>query len=199
LNVLAVLERLDVAALDTLTAVAGWWARKGNPAPLLFTREEIERSADTFAIEFTDICAHRRVLQGEDVFAHLVVPMTLHRQQVERDLRTKLLGLRQSYLLASPRGDARLNLMTASVSTFAALFRNALIALGGEQPRGNRDGVARLAALLGFDPGPFNALLDVREGKRSAKSLDVTATFRDYLGAIEKAMEEVDTRFADGG
>ena len=43
------------------------------------------------------------------------------------------------------------------------------------------------------------ALLDLREGHRPAKSLDVAVTFRDYLGAIEKVMKEVDTRFAAGG
>jgi predicted nucleotidyltransferase len=202
LNVLAVLERLSAGELDLLNPVGTWWAGKGNPAPLLFAREELHRSADIFAIEFIDICAHRRILQGEDLFEGFLVPMWLHREQVERELRTKLLGLRQSYLLASPRGDARVKLMTASVSTFATLFRHALLALGEGDPAkpalGKREAISNLATLFGFDAGAFDEILDVREGKRSAKDLDVAATFSRYLSAIERAMDQVDKRFASG-
>lgn len=205
LNVLAVLERLGAAELDALHPVATWWAGKGNPPPLLLTRGELRRSADVFAIELVDICAHRRILQGEDIFAGFTVPMQLHREQVERELRGKLLALRQTYLLASRRGDARLKLMTASVSTFATLFRHVLLALessGGNAgakaaPRTKREAISSLAALFGFDARPFGDILDVREGKRAAKDLD-TSTFSQYLAAIERAMDEVDKRFASG-
>src|SRR5712692_11281917 len=67
LNILCVLERLDGAELAKLNPTAAWWARKGHPAPLVFTPEELHRLADVFAIELLDIQASRRVLDGEDV------------------------------------------------------------------------------------------------------------------------------------
>ena len=91
--------------------------------------------------------------------------------------------------------------MTASVSTFATLFRHVLLTLEGTgakaQPRTKREAISSLAALLGFDARPFSDILDVREGKRAAKDLE-TSTFSQYLAAIERAMDEVDKRFASG-
>ena len=193
LNVLCVLDRLDAAELEKLNSPAEWWARKGHPAPLVFTLEELRRSADVFAIELLDIQASHRVLHGEDVFAGLEVPMSLHRQQVERELRTNLVRLRQTYLTARGDGKTLERLMNASVSTFTALFRHALIALGERAPQSKRATVDQLAALLGFDASSLHAVLDAREGKRHE---DARAAFASYLAAVTHVAEEVDRRLA---
>ncbi len=194
LNVLCVLERLDALELEKLNRAAAWWAGKGHPAPLVFSLDELRRFADLFAIELLDIKANHRVLFGEDVFARLEVPMTLHRAQVERELSTSLIRLRQSYLARRRDLKALLGLMTASVSTFATLFRHALIALSEQPPDRNRDVFTRLGALLGFAPDAFLAVLEVREGKRRGRDLDVEATFRAYLEGVRRAAEEADRR-----
>ena len=196
LNVLCVVARSDAAEIEKLSPVVAWWERKGYAGPLVFTLDELQRSADVFAIELLDIKASRRVLHGEDVFAALEVPMSLHRVHVEHELRTKLLRLRQGYLSASRDAKKLLGLMTASVSTFAALFRHALIALGEPSPQRKREAVDRLAALVGFDAAPFHAILDVREGKRKPGELDVVATFRAYLEGVARVADEVDRRLA---
>lgn len=198
LNVIGVVETLDAAALDGLREACIWWAKKGHPAPLWFTHNELHRAADVFAIEFLDMRERRRVVFGADVFAQLDVPMRLHRDQVERELRARLLALRQSYLLASQKQKALAGLMTGSFSTFATLFRHALLALGEQPPRGVREVVSRLGAILGFEPAPFHAILDVREGKREASSLGAEAIFRSYLAGVEHVVDQVDRRFNGG-
>jgi predicted nucleotidyltransferase len=198
LNVLCVLERLDALELTKLGPVASWWMRKGHPAPLAFTREDLHRSADVFAIELLDIKAGRRVLFGEDVFATMEVPMDLHRLQVERELRVSQVRLRQHFLAAHSIPKAVMRLMTESISSFVALFRHALLALGELPPEGKREVVNRAAALLGFDATPFQAVFDVREGKQKVGSLDVETTFRRYLEGITRVTDEVDRRIAGG-
>lgn len=194
LNVLCVLERLDGAELGKLNATAAWWVRKGHPAPLVFTLDELRHSADVFSIELLDIKASHRVLYGEDVFGRFDVPMSLHREQVERELRTNLIRLRQAYL-AAPRNTGTVErLMSVSVSTFTALFRHALIALGEQPPQSKRAVVDRLAALLGFDASPFHTVLDFREGKRG--QADIFKTFDAYLAAITRVAEEMDRRLS---
>ncbi len=196
LNVLCVLERLTAAELERLNPAAAWWEGKGHPAPLVFTQEELHGFADLFPIELLDIQSSRRVLYGEDVFAGLQVPMNLHREEVERELRTNLIRLRQSYLAGRQNNKTLYGLMNASVSTFAALFRHALIALGEAAPKGKREVVERLAALVGFDATAFQVLLDVREGKRRQNDVDAGKTFEAYLGAVTRVAEEVDRRLA---
>jgi hypothetical protein len=196
LNVMCVLERLSAADLESLNPAGQWWAGKGHPAPLVFTLERLSQSADLFAIELLDIKEKRRVLFGEDVFAALDVPMNLHRQQVERELRASLIRLRQNYLAFPPQPKRLLGLMTASVSTFVTLFRHALIALGEQPPQLKREVADSLAKLLGFDARPFHTLLDVREKKIPAKSVNAAATFRGYLESIQRAEDELDRRLA---
>jgi hypothetical protein len=194
LNVMCVLERLDATDLESMNPAGQWWASKGHPAPLVFTLEGLRAAADVFAIELLDIKRNRRVLFGEDVFEGLDVPMNLHRLQVERELRTNLIRLRQKYLAFSPKPKRVLDLMTASVSTFVTLFRHALISLGEQPPQANRDVADRSAQLLGFDARPFHALLDVREKKLPEKQVDAAATFRKYLESIQRAEDELDRR-----
>ena len=87
LNILCVVERAGSADLENLHAVAEWWIRQKNAAPLIFTFEELRRSADVFAIELLDMKSHHRMLVGEDFLANFEVPLQLHRLQVERELR----------------------------------------------------------------------------------------------------------------
>ena len=195
LNVLCVVERLGAAEMDQLNPAVTWWVRRRQPPPMVFTLEELRRSADVFAIELLDIQASHRVLYGEDVFAGMEIPMKLHRVQVERELRTQLVRLREHYL-ATPRNAKKLlRLMTASVSTFATLFRHALITLGEQAPQPKRAVVDRLASVLGFDAAAFHTVLDVREGKKREKEVDAAPTFRAYLEGVVRVVEEVDRRF----
>ena len=138
LNVLCIMQSLGRDDLSKLHAASAWWAKKGHPAPLFFTLNELHHSADIFAIELLDMKAAHRVLYGEDVIASLHVPMDLHRLHVERELRNNTLRLRQHYLMHPADSRKTLELMTSSISTFAALFRHALIALGENRrpPRG---------------------------------------------------------------
>ena len=196
LNVLAVLTRLDAAALNSLSGVASWWQKKGHPGPMLFTEEELLRCSDMFAMELLDIKMSGRLLWGEEIFAELEVPMQLHRIQVERQIAEGLVQLRQHYLSAGGSGRAVRQLMITSVATFAALFRHALLALGEPLARERRQGIDRLAALIGFDATPFYTLLDVRAGKRRAGDVDWAGTFAAYLGAIEHVAKELDRLLA---
>jgi predicted nucleotidyltransferase len=196
LNVLCIMQSLGRDDLSKLHAASTWWVKKGHPAPLFFTLNELHRSADVFAIELVDIKAARRILYGEDVMASLRVPMDLHRIHVERELRNNTLRLRQHYLMHPADSRKTLQLMLSSISTFIALFRHALIALGEEPPPTKRATVDRLGSVLGFDPSPFHAVLDIREGHERERDVDAQTTFDKYLNAIVKATEEVDRRLA---
>lgn len=194
LNVLCVLERAGAAELEQLNPVATGWTKKGHPAPLVFTLEELRRSADVFAIELLDMRAHHRMLFGEDFLKDFEVPMMLHALQVERELRSGWVRLRQAVLAAPQKRDALAGLMTASVSTFATLFRHALVALGERPPDGRRAVADRIAALVGGDAAPFHTVLDIRAGKQKASGADIAATLRGFLALVERVTDEVDRR-----
>ena len=194
INILCLVQRAGSSELEAFHGVAEWWTKKGNQPPLIFTREELQRSADVFAIELLDMKSRHRILFGEEFLKDLEVPLNFHRLQVERELRINWLRLRQAILAAPLDAKAHLGIMTQSLSTFCALFRHALFALGQPLPATKREALAGTASLTGKDPGAFQALLDLREAKRNKNSIDVEASLRSYLAFVEAVTDEVDRR-----
>lgn len=192
LNVLAILDRLDGAALESMRPAIAWWTSKGNPHVLMFTFDELRCSADVFAIELLDIRSRHKVLYGEDCFVGLNVPMDLHRIELEHELRTKVIRLRQAYMEASGDSKRLLRLLTDSITSFLTLFRHTLIALGEEPPAHRHEVLDRLAARFNVDVSPFHAVLEVREEKRRPKDVDVTSVGRAYLESVRRIADEVD-------
>jgi hypothetical protein len=197
-NLFCVVRDASFPALQSLAPAVKWWDAQKQPPPLFMTRDEIERSADVFTIELMDVKQHHRVLFGEDVFKDLSIPANLHRVQVEYELREKLVLLRQHLLLAAGNDSRMWELLTRSVSSFATLFRHALIVLGNNAPVGKREAVQALARQVGFDASGMLQVLDVREKKSGRKMFDVADVFARYLAALEQVTAALD-RMLDSG
>jgi hypothetical protein len=196
LNTLCLLHNAGSTQLEELHPAAEWWSRQGNPPPLIFTHDELIRFADVFSIELLDIKMRHRVLFGEDFLAALEVPLPLHRLQVERELRTATIRLRQAILAAPLSNRAHLHIMSSSISTFCALFRHALLAIHQPMPETRRAALEAVASLTGADPSAFRNILDWREGKCRANEIDVEAALHNYLTLVEVVTNEVDRRLA---
>jgi predicted nucleotidyltransferase len=191
-NLLCVLRETTFATLAAMAPAVEWWTRQKHHAPLVLTREEMERSTDVFSIEFLDMKQRHRVLFGEDVLSGLQIPMHLHRAQLEYELREKLILLRERLLLATGDKKQLWDLMLSSLSTFTTLFRHGLIALGEKSPNAKRDVVQALAVRTPFDATAFLQLLDIREHKAETKQFDVTDVFARYLAAVQQVTAAVD-------
>ena len=87
-------------------------------------------------------------------------------------------------------------LLTRSVSSFATLFRHALMVLGHEAPVEKRRAIQVLAEKIGFDASPFLQVLDVREQKLTPRQLNVSDVFSRYLAALEQVASAVDRMLA---
>ncbi len=194
LNILCLVEHTDSAHLEALHGPVDWWVRRGQRAPLVFTLEELRRSADIFTIELMDMKARHRVLYGQNFLADITVPLQHHSLQVERELRTDWLRLRQAILAAPKKPKVHLELMLASFSAFAALFRHALMALGEAPAESKREAIDRIAQFAGADPAGFQAILSLREGKVSARDIDVGKTLNQYFAFVESVTEKFDRR-----
>lgn len=192
INLLCILNDTALPKLLALAPAARWWTKQKHPAPLLFTRAELERSADVFAIELMDMRRHHRLLFGRDVVASLEVPVHLHRAQLEYELREKLILLRQGMLLAAGDNQRMWDLLLRSVPSFATLFRHALIAQGQPVPASKREAVKALAANLGWDASSFEQVLDVREHRADPVQFEVETVAAQYLVAVEKVTSAVD-------
>jgi hypothetical protein len=191
-NLLCILRESSFAILTAIAPAVEWWTRQKHHAPLLLTREELERSTDVFSIELLDMQRQHRVLFGADVLSGLEIPMHLHRAQLEYELREKLILLRGRLLSAAGNKKRLWELLLGSLSTFTTLFRHGLIALGDTPPKSKRDAVQALAARIKFDPSAFLQLLDIREHRAEAAQFDVNDVFARYLAAVQQVTAAVD-------
>jgi hypothetical protein len=198
LNLFCVIRDSSFGALKALAPAVKWWDAQKQPPPLFMTRDEIERSVDVFTIELIDMQQHHRVLFGDDVVQGLSIPANLHRLQVEYELREKIALLRRHLLLASDNDSRLWELLLRSVSSFATLFRHALIVLGHGAPVGKHEAVEALSKQVGIDASGILQVLDVREGKSDRKKFDVADVFSRYLAALEQAMAALDKMLDSG-
>ena len=192
LNILCLVDQADAAHLEALHGPVEWWIRRGQRPPLVFTLEELRRSADIFTIELLDMKARHRILYGENALVEISVPLHYHAIQVERELRTDWLRLRQAILAAPKKPKIYLEIMASSFSAFAALFRHALIALGEATGETKREAIDRIAQFAGADPAGFQTILSLREGKLSARDIDVDKALNQYFSFVEAVTEKFD-------
>ncbi len=192
LNVLCVLTEITPRELAASGEVFRWWRELGNPSPLLLTEGEVATATDCFAIEFHDIQAHHRLLDGRDAIGTLALDDSFYRAQVEHDLRAKLLRLRQKAAGVMHDSGLLRALLLDSVSNFCVLFRHALVLHGGGSPARHREAVALGQTHFGLDPAPFERLLDVREGLVKARDVDAAALLEPYLQGISAVIDAVD-------
>jgi predicted nucleotidyltransferase len=191
LNVLCVLTSVTPAELADSAPIFAWWREQSNPSPLLLSEDELRTSTDCFPIEFHDMQERRRVLFGPDVIQDLEIDRAFYRAQVEMELRSKLLRLRQKAAEVLFDKPALLRLMIDSVPNFIVLARHALLL--SEIPSGWRKReIVRHLPDIGGDAMPFDTLLDLRDQSKLAKDVDAEALFAAYLRSIEALVHHVD-------
>jgi hypothetical protein len=192
LNVVCILRSLRATELARVSPVAKWWTTtQHQPAPLFFSAEELRQSADVFTIELLDMQQSHRVLYGADVIAGITVPMNLHRVQVEHEVRTLLLKLRQHLLREAGNPGELGTVLAKSLSSALTLLRHTLIAFGEQPPSAPGEVFARIAVLTGASAAAFEALQRLRE----AKTLDrdaVLPVYDGYLAGLEKVIAALD-------
>jgi len=192
-NLLIALNRITANDLRLSHTAMSDWHSLGQPPPVYFSVEELDRAADVFPIEFLQMEKARRVLYGRDPFEFVEISAANLRHQTEYELRTKLIQLRRLYIPASTSVEKLADLMRDSLASFAALFRAVLILHGQEPPVSKADSVNSTVDLLGLESFPFEKILVLR-AKTETKLTEAAANsvFSAYLTQIERVIEAVD-------
>src|SRR5271157_994804 len=183
LNLLIVLRQMKPSIYPALAGVLKWWSHEEKlRPPIIMTMEELRESADVFAIEMLDIQGSHKTLHGEEVLSGIEVPMNLHRVEVEHELRTTLLRLR-NHLLLTNDGDEELKaVMAKSVTSVLTLFRHALIALGENAPNGKAQVLEHAAEVFGFNDKLLRSVLELRHEAHAVDN--VRGVYHAYMDAI---------------
>ncbi|RKX33450.1 MAG: hypothetical protein DRP22_00250 [Verrucomicrobia bacterium] len=191
-NLLLVVERLDMELLDRLSRCVRRWMARGNPPPVVFTIERLEKSVDVFPIEIADMKQARRVLWGEDVLERLHISLADLRSQLERELKQKIIALRQGYLAAAGHKRLVRRLMMASFSSVLTLVRSTLRLHQKEIPLRKMDAARMLREHVEFDLEVLETLYAIKCRQATWRGRDCRDLFRRYLLAVETIADHVD-------
>jgi hypothetical protein len=191
INILCVVDKLSASELARCEPIFQWWKGLGNPTPLLLTADEVRTSTDCFPMEFHDIRDHRRILHGTDVMDSLAIDWRFYRAEVEHELRSKLIRLRQKAAESLSAPPRLLKLLTDSLSTFCVLGRHALVLSGAKPKYKKSEIISGLAGPLQCPMDGAAEILSLRSGKQPA-GIDATMLFEKYLGEMEALVRFVD-------
>jgi hypothetical protein len=189
---LIVLADLSLDSLGRLADPVQWWLRRGEPMPRVFTTELLRASADVYPIELVELLQARRILFGSDPVADLAIDRAYLRLQCERELREKLMRLREGYIECHGRRSIRRDLgdlIAVSYASFVRIFRACLVLIDAPPAEHDHDVVTTLCTWLDRSAAPFLAAEAIaREGARD----DPQPTFAAYYDALTAVVERID-------
>lgn len=192
LNFLVILADPAMERLREAFPLIGKWRKRRVNIPLFLTEEYIASSLDAFPVEFLNLRDSHILVFGRDVLEDLSFDKDNIRLQCERELKAKLLLLREAYLDSEGKTKNLGQLASASLTAFLSLFRALLFLRDREIPRHNHDLVATAAKEIGFDENSFQELLRIKEGKTKVPQEKMEELIEAYLRVIRELWKRVD-------
>ena len=186
LNFLIVLSEEGIERLHLAHELVARWRKKKVGTPLFLTKDYIDFSLDTFPIEFLNIKLNRQVIAGEDVLAGISFKRDFIRMEGERELKGKLLLLRQRYVETRGKQKVLEELISASLPTFIFVFKGLLYLLGKEVPETKEQTISILSKELKLDQELFTSLLHIKGGTLKYSRQQIGDLFQRYLKEIRK-------------
>ena len=193
LNFLVVLSEEGIEQLHLVYDLVVKWRKKRVGTPLFLTKAYIDSSLDTFPIEFLNIKRNYTVVFGEDILEGLSFEKEFIRMQCERELKGKLLLLRERYVETRGKSAALRTLVNNTLPDFIFIFKGLLYLLDKEVPSAKMKTITVFTKEIDLDPELFMSLLRLKKGtfKPSAKEMDLL--FQKYLKEIRTIAMFVDT------
>ena len=191
-NSIFVLKKMDMKFLELIAPLGKKYGKHKVAAPLIMTPDYIKTSLDVFPIEFLNFRLIHSTVFGEDILENLEIKRMDLRHQCERELKSKLIQLRQGYI--SSQGDRKILTegFVSSITGYIPLFRGILSLFGKELPVRQSEVIAALSKAINADTGVFAKILEVKHGKISLSIEELNTIFEDYYTATEKIGKIID-------
>lgn len=196
INSVFVLHELDLDFLDLLAPLGKKYGKKGLAAPLIMSPRYIRESIDVFPIEFLNIKLLHYTVWGNDLFEDLDIPKSYLRRQCERELKVKLIGLRQGYISAAGEQKPLIQGLVESYAGYMPLFKAVIVLLDRNAPQINSDILSVLEEASGIKTEAFRQVLMYKRGKSKPSFNKLSQVFKDcykivdQLGDMINALED---------
>lgn len=192
LNFLVILTDEGINGLDRAIEVVNKWHMRRVATPLCLTKNYVLSALDSFPVEFYGIRRNHILVYGEDFVSELAFESGDLRLQLERELKAKILHLRQGFLESGGEAKNLRHLISISLKSFIALFRALLFLKCNTVPGEKREIVLAVVRAFMLNESIFDKCLDVSEGKDRFSTSDIRSLFKAYMEEIDKLSNIVD-------
>ena len=186
INSVFVLHEMDLEFLDLLAPLGKKYGKKRIAAPLIMTPGYIDESIDVFPIEFLNIKLLHHTVFGNDIFKDLDIKKSDLRRQCERELKVKLIGLRQGYISAAGEQRVLAQGLAESIAGYMPLFKAVIVLFGRQAPRNNKEILSVLEEVSGLRTDAFRQVLMHKHGQTKPSGDTLNLVFKDYYRIIEQ-------------
>ena len=185
-NFLCILEKMDFLVLEQLKETL----KKEKIAPLFFTKNELQNAADVFPLEFLDIKHPHTVLYGEDLVATIKIEKMHVRRELESELRSKLIHLRENYIGIKEKDLKKL--LANATPSLMPLFYGLLYLENLAPPTDLNKLFDVVAEKYSFDVDILRTLKQLRDEK--IKNPDLKKYVEELLNFLQKAIGVIDKK-----
>ena len=193
INFLVVLTEEGMKKLAGVQKFLKKWKKQHIAMPLIVTENYISESLDSFSIEFLNMKASYTLVMGKDVFSALEFDKKDVRLQCERELKGKLLHLREAFLMTLGNAKTMKQLIGRSVTTFTAIFNGLLFIKGQPIPTSKQETViATCKKFDEIDEALFSELLKIRSGEYKPGKQELKEKIELYIQQIQALSQSVD-------
>jgi len=191
-NSVFVLKGMDLKFLEIMAPLGKKYSKQKVAAPLIMTPDYIQSSLDVFPIEFLNFSLIHSVVFGDDIFGNIQIDRMDLRHQCERELKAKLIWLRQGYI--SSMGDRKMlsEGFVNSIAGYIPLFRGIISLLGKEPPVGQSAVIRSLSESTAINTAVFAKVLRAKHENLKLSVEELNTIFEDYYAATEKLGKIVD-------
>jgi hypothetical protein len=191
-NSIFVLKGMDLKFLELIAPLGKKYSKQRVAAPLIMTPDYIQSSLDVFPIEFLNFSLIHSTVFGDDIFENIQIDRMDLRHQCERELKAKLIWLRQGYI--SSMGDRKMLTegFVNSITGYIPLFRGIIYLLGKEPPVKQSAVIRALSEGAEINTDVFAKVLKAKHEKMKLSIDELNTLFEDYYTATEKLGKIVD-------
>ena len=193
INLLVVLTPEGIDKLADSLAIIKYWQKRRVAVPLVMTKAFINSSLDCYPIEFLNMKNNHILIYGENILEQIDVSPENLRLQIERELKGKLLLLREGYLEAQGKPRQLKDLINRSFTAFISIFNALLYYKNHATQRERRDTIKELAKVIKFDAEAFLQCADIKEGKNNLSGQELVELFNKYVRQVSNMCHIVDS------
>lgn len=192
INSVVILHNMDLKFITFLAPLGKKYAKKRIAAPLIMTPQYIVKSVDAFPVEFFDFKLIHKTVYGEDILNDIKINKRALHLQCQRDLKIKLMGLRQGYLSSLGEKEHLASGLVRTITGSMALFRAIIFLLGKEPPIPRTDVINTLGAVTGIEIDIFKRLLMLKARTIKPTEHELLSLFEQYYNVLESAEKITD-------